>query len=303
MHSNSLRENCPVCKSVDTELFMKGIYDSDSTDVIECLNCGLQYLQPFISKEEEDEYYKRYYNKQSARHFSEKSLLDLQKESLDYYKSHEIYKHLIEKAKNILEIGSGTGGFISLVKKDHPDKKIVSVERDSANIEFINSCFNNVEVLDEIENVTEKFDCIFGHAVFEHILDSRTFLSGLSKHLTKHGILYLTVPNKKNALIYKYDIEEYKKFAYMKQHHYTFSETAISILAEQTGYLAPDFHYLQRYGLDNHLSWLRHRKPRNYTDFGQHISQKTMINYRQDLTENKITDLMMIVLRRLTPPA
>ena len=39
------------------------------------------------------------------------------------------------------------------------------------------------------------------------------------------------------------------------------------------------------------------KKPRNYTDMGEHISSKTMEAYDSDLIANKITDLMMFVLK------
>ena len=60
---------CPVCGSNDIKLFMSGVFDSEKTNVMECEECGLQFLDPMMTEEEEEEYYNGYYQKQKNRHF------------------------------------------------------------------------------------------------------------------------------------------------------------------------------------------------------------------------------------------
>ena len=44
MTTNNISINkCPVCLKQDIKLFMIGIYDSETTDVMECQVYGLQY--------------------------------------------------------------------------------------------------------------------------------------------------------------------------------------------------------------------------------------------------------------------
>jgi len=280
---------------------MRGIYDCDTTNVMECQACGLQYLFPCMSKKDEKFYYKDYYTKQKSRYSSAKSLIDIQNESYNFYEKYvNLFLDILKETSTILEIGSGAGGFIRFVKKHYKNHKIDAIERDNINIDFIKECFNDVDVQKDtiIPPPIKKYDIIFGHGVFEHIYDSRNFLVGLRRYLAKNGIIVLIVPNKYNPLVYKYDIKKFRKFAYMKQHYYTFSENSISLLAKDTNYQVQGFYYMQRYGLDNHLSWLRYKKPRNYTDMGEHISYNTMEAYDSDLIANKITDIMMFVLKR-----
>ncbi|MGR9073100.1 MAG: class I SAM-dependent methyltransferase [Gammaproteobacteria bacterium] len=292
-------KKCPVCASSDIQLYMKGIYDSQDTDVLECSICGLQFLEPLMTEKEEADYYDGYYRKQESRHFKKMALSDLQDRALLHYEQYRsVYLDQIRGAETILEIGSGTGGFLKFVHKYFPEIKITSIERCEENIAFLRKTFGaKITLCAEPNEIRgQKFDRIFAFGVFEHIRDSREFLKETKAYLTDKGMMALNVPNKKNALIYAYQIDEFKKFNYMKQHYYTFTEKALEFLALETNFSIRSFNYMQVWSLDNHLSWLRFRKPRDFSDFGNLISQKTRDSYNQDLIEKKMTDLMMVVL-------
>jgi len=83
---------CDIYKSEKIEVFMKGVSDSSSTNVLECEYCGLQFLYPRMSKLEESEYYSNYYKNQSNRHHKKNSLETIQSESFDFY---EQYKDIL----------------------------------------------------------------------------------------------------------------------------------------------------------------------------------------------------------------
>lgn len=291
--------SCPVCLSENTKVFMQGIFDSDTTNVLECLNCELQFLDPIMSDQEEDEYYKSYYKKQGNRHFKDMNMQDLQDRALQHYQQYEhIYSKLISDSNSILEIGSGSGGFLRFVKENFPNTKITAIERCEENIKFLRESFGEkTYVVNDMAYLKDhKFDLIVAFGVFEHIRESRDFLSKVRKHLTPEGVLALNIPNKHNALVYSYWLDEFRKFTYMKQHYYTFTEKSIDLLAQQTGYKVHGFNYMQVWGLDNHLSWLRYRKPRDYSDISHLLSPSTLKSYNQDLISKKLTDLFMTIL-------
>lgn len=290
---------CPVCASQDVELFMSGIFDSDATNVMECLNCGLQFLDPMMSEQEEEKYYSGYYRKQEGRHFSPMNLMDLQERALQYYELYnELYTGLISGATTILEIGSGTGGFIRFVREHFPHIKITAIERCEENVAFLRECFDQeIVIADKLEDLEgQKFDLIAAFGVIEHLRDSRGFLTSLKKHLSPLGKVALNSQNKNHPLVYAYKLEEFKKFAYMKQHYYTFTESSFNYLAAQTGLAVSAFKYIQIWGLDNHLSWLRYRKPRDFSDITKLLSQRTLDSYNHDLISRGMTDLFMVVL-------
>lgn len=292
-------KTCPVCDAKNIQLFMTGIFDSDTTKVMECPQCGMQFLDPLMTEQEEADYYEGYYRKQQTRHFKVMDLAGLQQRAYEHYEQYrDIYLELISGCESILEIGSGTGGFLKFVMQYSQEARLVAVERCSENADFIKQCFGDrVKVLgclDEVQGV--KFDCIGAFGVFEHVRDSCGFLANLRGCLSDKGRLALNVPNKAHALVYAYDLEEFKKFTYMKQHYFTFTERAFQILAEQAGYSVDRFNYMQVWGLDNHLSWLRYKKPRNFIEISRFLSRETVDSYNRDLIAKKMTDLFMAVL-------
>ena len=80
---------CPVCKASDITVFMEGVYDCEETNVMECRGCGLQFLDPMMSDEEEERYYRNYYEAQKPRHYKSMSLKDLQQRALSLYEQYE----------------------------------------------------------------------------------------------------------------------------------------------------------------------------------------------------------------------
>jgi SAM-dependent methyltransferase len=292
-------KTCPVCDAQEVRLFMTGIFDSDTTKVMECTRCGMQFLDPLMTLEEEADYYDGYYRKQQMRHFKAMDLLDLQQRAFDHYEQYRgIYLELISGCESLLEIGSGTGGFLKFVRQYRPKISLSCIERCNENTGFIKQCFGGgVNVLESLEVVQErKFDCVVAFGVFEHTRDSRGFLVQLGRLLSEKGRLALNVPNKAHVLVYGYVLDEFRKFSYMKQHYFTFTEQAFNLLAEQTGLSVKRFNYLQVWGLDNHLSWLRYKKPRDFGDITSLLSRDTLESYKNDLIEKKMTDLMMAVL-------
>jgi cyclopropane fatty-acyl-phospholipid synthase-like methyltransferase len=297
---------CPVCNSEDTFLFMKGIFDSEDTEVIECNLCGVQFLFPMMSDNEEEEYYRNYYEGQKIRHYRDFTLSDLQQNALKQYEKYfNNYYDLIKDADSILEIGSGTGGFLNFINKYAANKKIVSVERSESNLEFLKDTrlndFSNVTILDNLNKLGNqtKFDAIIVFNVLEHVKEPVPFLNSLSPFLkNENSLMAFTIPNTKNPLVNVYGLESFRKFIYMLQHCYTFSEKSLVILAGKAGLKVKAINYLQVWGLDNHLSWLRYNKPKDFSFYTNLLSKETMDNYDSDLIANKTTDAIMAVFQK-----
>ena len=290
---------CPVCGSTDTDLFMHGVFDSDTTDVIECASCGLQFLSPLMTEQEEDDFYNGYYRKQQSRGFKEMRLSDQQDRAFLHYEQYRnVYLGLIAGCKSILEVGCGSGGFLRFASEHVPNLNITATERCVENIRFIKDKFPDIRVSSELSKFRgEFFDSIFVLAVFEHLRDSLGFLREIKGFLKPGGTLVLRLPNKNHPLAFAFDLAEFRKFMYIKQHYYTFTEQSLAILAKNSGYSIIDYIYLQVWGLDNHLSWLRYRKPRDFSSITALLSKETLGSYNQDLIEKKITDSYIAVFK------
>lgn len=296
---------CPICSSNDTFLYMRGVFDSSTTSVIECKDCGLQFLDPMMSDVEEEEYYRNYYKSQKARNYKDFSLKDIQDKALMHYEEYfDIYYNLIKGKNRVLEVGSGSGGFLQFIKKHFSCKEIFSVEKSDSNLEFLKNTklnnFGDLFFFDDANNIptSEKFDLIVAFGVLEHVRNSNSFLNIISSLLNADGLLAFNIPNKRTPLVDIYGLDEFKKFTYMLQHCYTFSEKSLDILGKNNGLGIEKFNYIQVWSLDNHLSWLKNKKPKDFSYFTNILSKQTITSYNNDLISRKTTDLMMVIFKK-----
>jgi 2-polyprenyl-3-methyl-5-hydroxy-6-metoxy-1,4-benzoquinol methylase len=128
----------------------------------------------------------------------------------------------------ILDIGAGTGDFLSVAKND--GWQTVGVEpSERAKSIAINKGVSFVSATSELEN--HSFDVISMWHVLEHIPDLDNQIKELKRLLKPTGTLIVAVPNFKS-----FDAKHYGKFwaAYdVPIHFWHFSKTAIKLLFEK----------------------------------------------------------------------
>jgi 2-polyprenyl-3-methyl-5-hydroxy-6-metoxy-1,4-benzoquinol methylase len=128
----------------------------------------------------------------------------------------------------ILDIGAGTGDFLSVAKND--GWQTVGVEpSDRAKAIAKNKGVSFVEQTSELEN--HSFDVISMWHVLEHVPDLDKQIKELKRLLKPTGTLIIAVPNFKS-----FDAEHYGKFwaAFdVPIHFWHFSKTAIKLLFEK----------------------------------------------------------------------
>ena len=128
----------------------------------------------------------------------------------------------------ILDIGAGTGDFLSVAKND--GWQTIGVEpSERAKSIAINKGVSFVEQTSELEN--HSFDVISMWHVLEHVPDLDKQIKELKRLLKPSGTLIIAVPNFKS-----FDAKHYGKFwaAYdVPIHFWHFSKTAIKLLFEK----------------------------------------------------------------------
>jgi len=296
---------CPICKSSSNFVFMEGIFDSEDTNVIECDNCGMRFLDKLMSEEEETDFYRDYYKNQENRQFQKCDLKFFQDRTYnEKAQDAEFYLELMKDKKDVLDVGSGSGGFLRFIKEKAPDKNIHSVEISESNLKFLKdplqNQFQDVTFYNSIEEIKDKkFDFIASFGVLEHVRDTRTFIKQQADLLKDNSSnLLIGIPNKFATLVHYFNLEEFKKFAYMKMHYYTFSEKSLNIIAEELDLEVKTFNYVQFFGLDNSLSWLKDREPRDFSYFTNTLSEETLNSFRKDMSKNKTTDFLLVVMKK-----
>lgn len=117
------------------------------------------------------------------------------------------------KENTILDIGCGTGDFITFCKQNGWNITGVEPNNQARNLASgkINSEVNRTVIFESIEslkkNNTEKYDVITMWHVLEHVPNLEEYISYLKQLLKPNGTLVIAVPNYKS-----YDANHYGKF-------------------------------------------------------------------------------------------
>ena len=286
---------CPNCKSTAITLFHDKVWSIDDGKVYRCNGCELLFINPMMSAEEEIDFYNNYNQHVYNRGVTEKkSVVDFHQKSLTI--AHErlkVIKNYFNQAK-VLEIGSSTGAFLSLLANCQTYACELSDENRDYSRQFINGkAFNTIEEVDE-----NDFDVICMFHVFEHIREPVAFLNSCRPLLKKDGHIIIEVPHSNDPLITLYDCREFKDFVFQPMHPMIYNEKSLNYVFEKAGFEKVEIIYSQRYGLDNHLSWFKNKKSGG--DAALNALFCSNLDYRNSLEDAHKTDTLFYVARLST---
>lgn len=246
--------SCYLCKS-NKYTFRKGkVRDLPHVQILECTECGLVYLSDFSHIDE------NHYEK-SGMHGDEIPDISYwlnQTQSDDERRYHSLKSKILNK--QILDFGSGNGGFLLNAKKNASYVAGVEIESRVGNFYQENS-LDLFRSLKELDKKRLSFDLITSFHVVEHLKDPISEIRKLSKYLNENGEMILEVPNSNDALLTLYDSGAFSEFTYWSQHLFLFNNHTIKLMVEQTGLKLNWIKQIQRYPLSNHLYWLSKKQP------------------------------------------
>ena len=129
--------------------------------------------------------------------------------------------------------------------------------------------------------------------VFEHIKNPISFLDKCKTLLKDDGIILIEVPHSGDALIDIYNLNEYKDFVFQPMHPMVYNERSLDYVFSQVNLHKKQVIYYQRYGLDNHLAWLKNHKPGGDKLLEELFSSDS--EYKDTLTRIKKTDTIYYI--------
>ena len=139
------------------------------------------------------------------------------------------------------------------------------------------------------------FDFVTLFHVVEHFYDPDTELRNIRKVLKPNGLILIETPNSQDALLTKYASEKFRKFTYWSHHPMLHSHKSLEALVNRSGFTVLENLGCQRYGLANHLYWLREGKPGGHEVWSDFIDVETESEYEKDLVSLHLNDTLLLV--------
>ena len=285
--------NCKNCNNKDVELFHNKVWSIDNGSVYKCNYCELIFIDPMMSENEEKEFYKNYNQhvkdrgvtvKNSVEEFHEKSKIIAQERFSIVSK--------FFKNKKVLEVGSSTGAFLSLLNECNTN----ACELANDNLEYSKQFINGAAYssIDDVMNNTFDVICMFH--VFEHIREPISFLNICKPLLNRGGYIVIEVPCSNDPLITLYNCEEFKDFIFQPMHPtMVYNEKSLDYVFQKSGYKKEETIYHQRYGLENHLSWFKNKKSGGDNKLKKLFSSNN--EYKNKLISIKKTDTIFYIAK------
>ena len=109
------------------------------------------------------------------------------------------------------------------------------------------------------------------------------------------GRIIIEILSANEPLFSLYDIPAFKAFCFQAMHPYVYSEKAVRILLARCGMGVEQVLYKQRYGLANHLHWLRAGSPGGNAYFASLFAGGADLEYIKSLEASGHTDTLYVV--------
>lgn len=285
---------CPLCSSYKVILFHDRVWSCAEGKVYRCSQCDVTFIYPMLSDAEEQSLYKNY-NEYVAKRWDAPTAApeifhEARRAACDA--RFTFIKDVFRGRDSVLEIGCATGGFLELLS----GKKCFGVEPGDANRQYGKKYAQ--EVYADLRDVPPElqFDCICMFHVFEHIREPHVFLNECKRHLHHDSIMILEIPHIDDPLISLYNCAAYKDFYFQPIHPFVYSVFSLEYVFSTAGFASYEVLYYQRYGLDNHLTWLAYGKPGGDAILSELFAHDHF--YREKLQEIKKTDTIFYIARQ-----
>lgn len=150
--------------------------------VVECINCGLVYVNPRPTEESMAVYYPEHYHEERNT-----------EEHMNRYKRQS--KYLLDlNYKKVLDIGCARGDFLAFLKNLYPKMECYGVDLYSSHVDYSFINFQSKSLQDCNFN-SNTFDVIISFAVFEHLHYPSKYFKECGRILKSGGVMYILVTN------------------------------------------------------------------------------------------------------------
>ena len=256
---NVVIKTCIICNEHNFKIISSKVRDSKKHKVMKCINCSHIQLSPIPTVEEEKQFYNKNLQQKNIRDvISIKKLHE--KMITDTERRVSFVSKLTPKKGRILEIGSGHGFFLEMMRKKgfkmtgievSKEKQKILKKVTKAKILSININENNPEI--------GFFDTIVFFHVLEHMREPIDFLKKCKKLLKPKGKIVVEVPNYDDFQL-KLN-KKYSEFYWQRAHISYFTPKILRKVFQKNHFKNIKIVGVQRYSIENLFNWRLTNKP------------------------------------------
>lgn len=213
-------------------------------------------------------------------------------ETRDAQRRFDQHRHLV-LGKNIVDFGCGAGYFLQLAERHAIRASGVEISDRS----LLKLAEHGISGHRSIEEVSHSVDSLFLFHVLEHLPNPIETLKLLRQKLDpEQGRIVIEVPHARDFLLDYLKVKEFAVHTFWSQHLILHTRDSLRKLLVHSGYTNISIVGVQRYGLANHLGWLRfgrgggHEGPLAFFEQGN-----LRANYEDALRSLDATDTLVAV--------
>ena len=214
----------------------------------------------------------------------------------DNIRRYQFIQKIISKKSRVLEIGSGHGFFLEIMKTNGFDiiGYDISKEKRKYSKKITNVPVYDININSEI-SLGNKFDIVVLFHTLEHIADPITLLKNIKKLLKPKGKILIEVPNSDDFHLKLNKF--YKEFYWERAHIHYFNPKILKNVIHKSGFKNIRVVGVQRYGIENFFHWKLKNKPQMENPSYSLPTELNWIekNYKKFLVDKLICDSIIVV--------
>lgn len=212
---------------------------------------------------------------------------------LDNERRYKNYRQFVVN-KNICDYGCGEGNFLRLSKSVAKSVFGIEIQKN------FNDTMNNegIKCFTKLDELTDPMDTFFLFHCLEHLPDPITTLKEIHSTLKTNGDgrIVIEVPHAKDFLLDQLEVESFKNFTLWSQHLVLHTRDSLHSLLVDSGFKNVHIEGVQRYGIANHLNWLKNGKPGGHHNSLSIIETENLKNsYAEALSKLDANDTLVAI--------
>ena len=290
-----IKKKCILCKNEKFRLISKKTRDSKKHKIIRCLKCNHIQLFPIPTLNDEKKFY--------DENLQDKNINDVgsikrarRKMMPDNIRRYQFIKKIIPKKGRVLEIGSGHGFFLEIMKTNGFDiiGYDISKEKRKYSKKVTDVPVYDININEKIP-ADNKFDIVVLFHTLEHITEPITLLKNIKKLLKPKGKILIEVPNSDDFHLKLNKF--YKEFYWERAHIHYFNPKILKNVIHKSGFKNIRIVGVQRYGIENFFHWKLKNKPQMENPSYSLPTELNWIekNYKKFLVDKLICDTIILV--------